>query len=317
MTWALYWLAWMGAIGGPVALFLVARDARRRRAGRWSMARRAITAAGAAVWMLSVWAFLIEPAQLTVRTVTVASAQWRGPPLRIGLISDTHVGGPHVDPARIARVVERMNAARPDLVVLLGDYVGGHKAAAAHTPAYRRAVAEGIAAFGGLAAPLGVVAVHGNHDWWYDGPATERAMRDAGVAMLENDALRVARGEDAFWLIGLAEETSERSQPDFAAALRTVPPDADVIALAHRPDVFFNAPGRVALTLAGHSHCGQVNLPLAGRLMHASAGAARWPCGAYDEGGRKLYVTGGVGVSILPVRFNQPPEIVLLTLTAD
>jgi len=77
------------------------------------------------------------------------------------------------------------------------------------------------------------------------------------------------------------------------------------------------APDRVALTLAGHSHCGQVNLPFFGRLLLASPGSEKWPCGLYEERGRKLYVTGGVGVSILPVRFNQPPEIVVITLRPE
>ena len=77
-----------------------------------------------------------------------------------------------------------------------------------------------------------------------------------------------------------------------------------------------HTPARVAITLAGHSHCGQVNLPGFGRVFAASAGSARWPCGVYDEGGRKLFVTGGVGVSLIPARFRQPPEIVVLTLTS-
>jgi predicted MPP superfamily phosphohydrolase len=90
-----------------------------------------------------------------------------------------------------------------------------------------------------------------------------------------------------------------------------------VLAIAHWPDVFAAAPDRVALTLAGHSHCGQVNLPFFGRLIHASAGSEKWPCGLYEERGRKLYVTGGVGVSILPVRFLQPPEIAVVTLNGQ
>ena len=77
-----------------------------------------------------------------------------------------------------------------------------------------------------------------------------------------------------------------------------------------------SVPASVALTLAGHSHCGQVNLPVVGRLVHASRGSKRWPCGSYDEAGRKLYVTGGVGVSILPVRFRARPEIAVVTLRA-
>src|SRR5690606_41218094 len=98
------------------------------------------------------------------------------------------------------------------------------------------------------------------------------------------------------------------------ATLGEVPATAPVIVLTHWPVPFREVPHGVALALAGHTHCGQVNLPVLGRLVHASSASERWPCGLYDEGGRKLFVTGGVGVSILPVRFRAPPEIVVLTL---
>ena len=87
--------------------------------------------------------------------------------------------------------------------------------------------------------------------------------------------------------------------------------------MSHWPDAFATAPDRVAITFAGHSHCGQVNLPVFGRLMHASAGSEKWPCGLYSNGQGRLYVSGGVGVSLVPVRFLQPPEIAVVTLRAD
>ena len=93
--------------------------------------------------------------------------------------------------------------------------------------------------------------------------------------------------------------------------------DDPVVVMSHWPDAFATAPDRVAITFAGHSHCGQVNLPVFGRLMHASPGSEKWPCGLYSKGQGRLYVSGGVGVSIVPVRFNQPPEIAVVTLRAD
>lgn len=314
MAWILYYAACVAAIGWPVAFWLLRRWAKRR--GQWSVGAQWLAFAMTALWTLGVYAFLIEPRTLIVRHVTVQSAAWRGAPLRVGLISDTHVGAPHTDVARIRRVVAQMNAEKPDLVVLLGDYVGGHHHVRERSRNDVTQVIGGIEAFAALRAPLGTVAVFGNHEWWFDGFAIERAMKDAGVTMLENDAVPVAREGGALWVAGLSDVTSYREQPDFVQALRKVPAGADVIAIAHRPDLFADAPARVAVTLAGHSHCGQVNLPLVGRLLHASKGSARWPCGYYEEGGRKLYVTGGVGVSILPARFNQPPEIVVLTLRA-
>ena len=314
MAETLYALAWIGAFAWPLVLWLVWRDARRRRAGRWSLARRFWSSLLTACWAVCVWAFLIEPETLVVRRVTIESATWTGPPLRIGLISDTHVGSPHVDAARVGRIVARMNGERPDMVVLLGDYVGGHARSAARTEADRANIRAGIKAFANLSPPFGVAAVFGNHDWWYDGADIERTFAAAGIPILENRSIPITRPRGAFWIAGLADQVSERRQPSFTEALRDVPTDAPVIAIGHRPDIFFTAPARLAVTLVGHSHCGQINLLPIGRPFTAGPGSARWPCGAYDEGGRKLYVTGGVGVSILPARLRAPPEIVVVTL---
>lgn len=304
-------IAWIGAVVGPVlCILLVRRLLRSRRIFLgWSVA--GVVAVG---WALGVWAFMVEPATLTVRHVTVESATWRGPPLRIGVISDTHVAAPHTDVARIRRLVERMNAERPDMVVLLGDYAGGHEPAADRAAPESSEILRGVEAFEGLSSPLGTWGVLGNHDSWFDDAAIAAALRRAGVRLLDNGAARVARQNGPFWLAGLADMQSPREGPRVGRTLGEVADDAPVIVLTHWPDPFREVPERVALTLAGHTHCGQVVLPLVGRLVHASEASERWPCGLYDEGGRKLFVTGGVGVSILPVRFRAPPEIVVLTL---
>lgn len=171
----------------------------------------------------------------------------------------------------------------------------------------------GVEAFRGLSAPLGVHGVLGNHDSWYDDAAISAALIRAGVRVLDNRAERIARSDGAFWLAGLADMESPHEPPSVSATLRQVADDSPVVLLTHWPDPFVDVPGRVVLTLAGHTHCGQANLPVFGRLVHASRMSERWACGLYDEGGRKLFVTGGVGVSILPVRFRAPPEIVILT----
>ncbi|HYC97491.1 metallophosphoesterase [Brevundimonas sp.] len=304
-------LAWIGAVLGPIVCALVIRRLLRGRRIIFAGSLAAVVAVG---WIFGVWAFLIEPATLTVRHVTIESATWRGPPLRIGVISDTHVAAPHTDVARIERLVARMNAERPDMVVLLGDYAGGHEPAAMRARPEQSEILRGVEAFRGLSSPLGVHGVLGNHDSWYGDAAIAGALTRAGVRVLDNRAERVQRPGGAFWIAGLADMESPREPPLVSATLREVTDGAPVIVLTHWPDPFADVPGRVALTLAGHTHCGQVNLPVFGRLVHASRMSERWACGLYDEGGRKLFVTGGVGVSILPVRFRAPPEIVILTL---
>ena len=305
-------LAWIGAAVGPIVCALIIRRLLR---GRRIFLAGVFGLLIGTVWVLGVWAFLVEPATLTVRHVTVESAQWHGPPLRIGVISDTHVAAPHTDVRRVERLVQRMNAEHPDVVMLLGDYAGGHEPAAIRVRPEQSEILKGVEAFRGLHAPLGVHAVLGNHDSWYDDAAIASALGRAGSTVLENRAERIERSGGAFWIAGLADMDSKRLKPDVMAALAGTDA-APVIVLTHWPDPFIDVPPRVALTLAGHTHCGQVNLPILGRPILPSPASYRWPCGLYDEGGRKLFVTGGVGVSILPARFRAPPEIVILTLTS-
>ncbi len=265
-------------------------------------------------WGLGIRAFLWEPQTLEVRRVEVVSRTWSGPPLRIGVISDTHMGAPHMSVARLNAIVQRMNSERPDIVVLLGDFAGRDEPAAQRSSAERSEVLSGLPPLAKLEAPLGVWAVLGNHDWWYDGIAIERELEARKIMVLENERVLIQREGGAFWLAGLADYESTRKKPSYMETLAELTTSEPVLAISHWPDVFAAAPDRVALTLAGHSHCGQVNLPFLGRLVHASRGAERWQCGLYEERGRKLYVSGGVGVSILPVRFLQPPEIAVVTL---
>ena len=306
-------LARVGAIAWPaLLLFGLWRGLKRGRGPGW-IGWSAIGLVSV-FWLLGIRAFLWEPGTLEVRRVEVASRGWSGPPLRIGVISDTHTDGPHVGLGRLNAIIDRMAAEQPDIVVLLGDFVDGHATSAERSEGQRAAINQGLIAFNRLKAPLGVWAVLGNHDWWYDAGAVEQGLAAAGVQVLENQRVRIPRSEGVFWLGGLADYESKRTQPSYMETLQGLTSDEPVIVMAHWPDVFTAAPERVALTLAGHSHCGQMNLPFIGRPINVSPGAARWPCGLYEDRGRWLYVSGGVGTSVLPARLNQPPEIAVVTL---
>ncbi len=309
-------LAWAGALLWPAAFaFWMWRGIKTGRGPGWLswLAIFLVTAA----WGLGVRAFLWEPETLIVRRVEVVSPMWKGEPLRLGVISDIHGAGPHMSVGRLGAIIEQMNSERPDVVLLLGDFVAGYEPMADRNAGDNAAVMETLAQLAQLRAPLGVWSVMGNNDWWYDGAAIERGLQGAGVKVLENARVRIERAGGAFWLGGLADYESTRAQPSYGQTLDDLPDGDPVIVMSHWPDVFATAPDRVAITFAGHTHCGQVNLPLFGRLMHASPGSEKWPCGLYTEGGRKLYVTGGVGGSIIPVRFLQPPEIGVVTLRRD
>lgn len=299
-------LAWTGAVAGPLMAWWLWR--RRTWLAVSALAVLAIA------YVLGVWTVLIEPKLLVVRYVTVVTPAWNGPVTRIAVLSDTHVGDPHVSAARVERVVARINRERPDAVVFAGDYVGGHQPYGARTSKARAEIVRGLAAFGQAEGLFGRAAVLGNHDWWYDGARVAADLRRAGVPVLENGAIRLQGKTGGFWIAGVSDLYSERGPPQVDEALKAVTTDEPVILVSHWPDVFPRVPKRVALTIAGHSHCGQVNFPVIGRPLTPSPGSARWPCGLYDEGGRKLLVTGGLGTSILPVRFRAPPEIVIVTL---
>lgn len=259
----------------------------------------------------AVWGFLIEPGWVRLRQVSIASERWPAgqPPLRIAVLGDLHVGAPHIDLAKLDELVAQVNARQPDLVVLLGDYV-------IHGVPFGRfiepaATARSLAA---LRSRHGTFAVLGNHDWWYDGPGIRRALESHGIVVLDNEVQALDLPDGPLWLAGLADDTT--GQPDAPGTLTAVPEDEPVIVLAHDPVVFFDVPTRAVVTLAGHMHGGQVYLPWFGALITPGRAPRRFAYGHIREAGKDLYVTSGLGSSILPLRFNMPPEIAFLTLAA-
>jgi predicted MPP superfamily phosphohydrolase len=269
----------------------------------------ALAIAAAAGIGLALWAFWLEPASLRVATYRLAIPRWPAgcAGLSIALISDLHVGSPFNGLAKLEQIVAETQRRKPDLVLLAGDFVIDSVAGGRFVPP--EAAAEKL---GELAAPLGVFAVLGNHDWYLGGPRVRDALEAAGVRVLEDDALALERGGCAFWLAGIGDFWESRH--DVQAALRDVPADASVLAFTHNPDVFPEVPELVALTLAGHTHGGQVKLPFFGRPIVPSRYDERYAIGEVVERGRHLFVTPGVGTSMIPVRFRVPPEISLLTL---
>jgi uncharacterized protein len=308
------WPAWTGAVLGLVliawaAVWLMRRwDAMPARR-RWTLF--VVIALFETAYWLNVYAWLIEPRLLIVRRVEVVSEDWRGAALTIAALGDTHVGSPHVDAARMGRIVARVNALRPDIVLLLGDYVGGHAPEAERSPAEQQEILGGVATFGALSARYGAVAVLGNHDSWYNRQSITTALQDAGVAALWNRHVVIRRSGGPLVIAGVADDST--GDPDFAAALDGAPDPANMIVLSHSPDTFPDMPPEAALMLASHGHCGQVTIPLVGRPI-VPLRNERYACGLIEENGKRVYVSAGIGTSILPVRFLNPPEIVLITL---
>lgn len=270
------------------------------------------------------YAFAVEPLyRLTVshyriRTPRLDGLRSRdGGPLRMAVLADFHACEPWMPLPRITDIVETTNALNPDVTVLLGDYVAGLKR-------FRSAIVpmrHWSDALSHLRAPLGVHAILGNHDWWVDGPAVSGHLTRVGIQVLENQAVALATPSGKqFWLAGLGDQLAIplgggrfRGVDDLEGTMRHITDDhSPVIMLAHEPDIFPDMPARVDLTLSGHTHGGQVRLPFLGSPIVPSRYGQRYAYGHVSEDNRQMIVSGGLGCSMLPVRFGVPPEIVII-----
>jgi predicted MPP superfamily phosphohydrolase len=253
------------------------------------------------------WAYWTAIADPVVREARIGLADWPPgtPPVRAVLISDIHVAGPDMPPARLARIVRQINALAPDIVLIAGDFVSDKRTATRH---YSQA--EAVAPLAGLRSRLGSFAVMGNHDHWRDPAGAHRALAAAGVRLLDNEA--VAAGPLA--LGGLDDPFTGRD--DLAATLAAMRRlDGVRILLSHSPDPFPTLPAEAGLImLAGHTHCGQVRLPFVGALSTMSDFGERYACGRVRERGNILIVTAGLGTSGLPLRLGAVPDLWLVTI---
>ncbi|MBL8186942.1 MAG: metallophosphoesterase [Acidobacteria bacterium] len=276
---------------------------------RWTRGKIITLALLSIALLLAIYALIIEPNRLVVhrKTITLTSglSELRG--MKIAAISDIHAGAPHIKLDKVRRLVELTNAQQPDLILLAGDFVIQNVLGGSFVEPTALA-----AELKHLKANHGVFATLGNHDWWYNASRVKSAFEEAGIKVLENQTEKIERNGKAFWLAGFADEWE--GNPNIAETLRQVADDSPIIAFTHNPDLFPAIPNRVALTVAGHTHGGQVALPLVGRLVVPSRYKQRYAAGLVIENGKLLFVTTGVGTSIIPVRFGVPPEIALLTI---
>ncbi|MCJ2013000.1 metallophosphoesterase [Methylobacterium sp. J-076] len=287
--------------------------------------RQVLTGLGAAAGVVGatgVYGFGVEPLhRLVVTRYAPALPGWAdGPALRIAVLADFHVCEPFMPFDRVAEIVDATNALRPDLILMLGDYPAGEVAWSRLPLADFARLAEG------LRAPLGTYSILGNHDWWDDHhtqatlggtPQVRRLLEARGIPVLENDVLRLARDGKPFWLAGLGDQEPFKGRlegvDDLPGTLAKVTDDAPVILMAHEPHIFPEVPSRVALTLSGHTHGGQIRLFGRSPAIRRIAGHDL-SYGHCTIGDRHLIVSGGFGVSRIPVRFGVPPEIVLVEL---
>lgn len=256
--------------------------------------------------VLIIWSFFIEPRLLTQNNLKTQS--WSGPPIKIAFFSDLHAGSPHIDLKYIKKLVDEVNNNQPDLILIGGDLassniIGGQKIAFSEVARQLKA----------LKAPLGVYAVLGNHDWWNGDIEIRNELLKNSIIVLENEAkLIVTKESQSFWLIGIGDHYTGHSDTNKAFGLSNN--DYPKILFMHDPASLLDTKNKFSIAFAGHLHGGQVYIPKIGALITPGEAPKSWAKGWVDFEFGRLYVSQGVGTSILPVRLNSLPEFVILDL---
>ena len=281
-------------------------------------AKRAAAFAGAlaavVLLALAAWSFFVEPNLLTVTRVEIPVAAWAGTDkgARVVVLSDFHLAPGEAEEKRLARIVEETLASSPDAVFLLGDYVKG-------TRREGMMGAEKIAAgLRPLAERVPVFACFGNHDGFYGNAALSQAFRSAGIVLMRKgvQALRV-RGNADFLVVVTLDPDSFGPVPGILPKFPDEVPAGTVrTMLSHSPDVFplLAEKNLCDVAFCGHTHGGQICLPCGVPVVTSSRVVGR--AFAYGRkaipGGGELFVTRGLGTSIVPLRLFCPPEILVV-----
>jgi predicted MPP superfamily phosphohydrolase len=262
----------------------------------------------AGVIALASWGLLVEPGMLMRRHVSREG--WPGTELKVAFFSDLHAGAPHIDQDYIEKLIARIAAESPDLVLIGGDLVINGIIGGRPIP-----VADVATLLSKLKPPLGVFAVLGNHDWWFGGNEVASALEKNGIRVIGNDAVLIDRHDGSkFWLLGIGDDFTGHA--DAGRAFLFTDNSRPKIVFMHDPGALFQIKDRFNIAFAGHLHGGQIYLPGYGAIVTPGRAPRSWAQHEWiDFELGSLFVSSGIGTSILPVRVNAPPEFVIARLT--
>ena len=276
------------------------------------------------------YAYFVEPQRLVVTRSTISIKGWNPAfdGLKIVMIGDVHGGSNYVTEEKIREVVAKTNEQDADLVVLPGDYV---TQAPGNTPYRQRSLRMPIetvaSSLSGIRAKYGVYAVLGNHDGWFGDDKVAAALSGLGYKVLQNEVAVIEKDGQHLRLLGFKDhlELNKSWAETSADAKKVLEPrgDGNIIALEHSPDIMPIITGDLSispdlkLVLAAHTHGGQVWLPIFGRAIVPSTFGQKYAYGHVLENNVDLFVTAGVGMSVLPIRFMVPPEIAVVTIRSE
>jgi uncharacterized protein len=252
------------------------------------------------------WSFFIEPGFL--KENIQSKNKWPHKNLKIVFFSDLHAGAPHINEKYLINLVDRINSYSPDMVLVGGDLlingVVGEKF---------MAISEVVQHLKKLKAPLGKFVVLGNHDWWSDVSAIRKELIHHGFTVLENESQLIDLGQDQKMnLVGIGDRFTNHSDP--VKAFSQISDQYPSIVFMHDPASLFEIKKKFFLALAGHMHGGQVYIPGIGAIITPTDAPSAWAKGWTEFELGSLYVSQGIGTSILPVRLNAPPEFLILSL---